>query len=76
MSQAVYTRTAKRARVCILCVFDCSDVFARAPREAMASLLDYVDTKYGGLGNYMSHIGFREQQQQRLRDLLTRTDWP
>lgn len=46
-------------------------VFERAPPEAMETLLKFLEDKYGGVGKYLSSIGFSEQEQKTLRTLMT-----
>ncbi|KAL4445823.1 hypothetical protein ABPG77_009022 [Micractinium sp. CCAP 211/92] len=50
-------------------------VFSAAPPEAMRGLLQYCNERWGGLRQYMAHIGFDRQQQDRLAAALTKDDW-
>lgn len=45
--------------------------FSRAPREAMAKTLDYIDVAYGGIVPYLDSIGFDEDERDRLRAALS-----
>jgi Tyrosine phosphatase family len=49
-----------------------TQIFSRAPPEAMAQTLDYVRRKYGGLREYMEHIGFPRAAQEALHRSLLR----
>eukprot|EP00195_Chlamydomonas_chlamydogama_P013534 CAMPEP_0202890628 /NCGR_PEP_ID=MMETSP1392-20130828/968_1 /ASSEMBLY_ACC=CAM_ASM_000868 /TAXON_ID=225041 /ORGANISM="Chlamydomonas chlamydogama, Strain SAG 11-48b" /LENGTH=312 /DNA_ID=CAMNT_0049574231 /DNA_START=219 /DNA_END=1157 /DNA_ORIENTATION=- len=49
-------------------------VFEAAPRQAITEALQYLHCQYGGPHMYMQKIGFLEQQQQRLKELLTTAD--
>lgn len=40
--------------------------FAKAPAEAMAQTLDYLDRRYGGVKGYLCAVGFRADAQNRL----------
>ncbi len=52
-------------------------LFASAPPEAMEEILEYArDTYGGGLKQYMTSIGFGEEQQERLaKALASETSW-
>ena len=45
--------------------------FASAPPEAMRALLAYAGQRWGGLGGYMSSVGFGRGQQEALGRALT-----
>ena len=51
------------------------EVFAAAPPEAMWGLIQYLKERYGGMRQYMDHIGFTRGQQASLRKALTDGDW-
>jgi hypothetical protein len=48
-----------------------SQLFSRAPPQAMEALLKYARARYGGLAGYMAGAGFGEAQQAALRRALT-----
>lgn len=50
-------------------------VFSAAPPEAMRGLLQYCKERWGGLRQFLAHIGFDRQQQERLAAALTKGDW-
>ncbi|KAL4425778.1 hypothetical protein ABPG75_009794 [Micractinium tetrahymenae] len=50
-------------------------VFSAAPPEAMRGLLQYCKERWGGMREYLAHIGFDRQQQERLAAALTDGDW-
>jgi protein tyrosine/serine phosphatase len=45
--------------------------FSRAPREAMARSLEYIDVAYGSTEHYLDIIGFNEDERDRLRAALS-----
>lgn len=36
----------------------------------MISMLEYIDQEYGSVSQYLTSIGFNEEQQQRVRDII------
>ena len=46
-------------------------LFASAPPEAMEEVFQYARDTYGGIRQYMSSIGFGEEQQKRLAKALS-----
>ncbi|ORZ03129.1 protein-tyrosine phosphatase-like protein [Syncephalastrum racemosum] len=47
-----------------------SDDFADAPAQNMISMLEYIDQEYGSVSQYLTGIGFNEEDQQRVRDII------
>lgn len=46
------------------------DVWTRAPVQVMLDTLSYIDTKYGSIEAYLTHIGFNAVWQARLKTAL------
>ncbi|EGG25023.1 putative protein tyrosine phosphatase [Cavenderia fasciculata] len=44
--------------------------FAKAPREVLAGLLNWVDETFGGVPEYLEMIGFSRQEQDELKSNL------
>ena len=42
-----------------------------APRELILSVLDHIDSKFGGIRPYLTSIGFNEKYQHKLVNALT-----
>ncbi|MDP2438607.1 MAG: tyrosine-protein phosphatase [archaeon] len=49
-------------------------IMSRTPPEAMAFILDYIDRIYGGVPEYLKHIGFGYRKQHTLRTKLVDVD--
>lgn len=49
-------------------------VMSRSPARAIKSLLLYLDQKYGGVSQYLVHVGFGLEQQHQLRMALVEID--
>lgn len=46
------------------------ETFAQCPPEFCLKISEYLDTKYGGIGNYLQHIGVDLKQQEAVRKLM------
>jgi len=44
--------------------------FSLSPKEVMVEVLDYIESNYQSVGNYLKEIGFSELEQKKLRHLL------
>ncbi|XP_006811230.2 uncharacterized protein LOC100370490 [Saccoglossus kowalevskii] len=55
--------------------FDFSEDFISARPETMASLLDYIDEKYGSVESYLISIGFTQEDQDVLRKYFLLINW-
>lgn len=49
-------------------------MFSRAPAEAMQQTLQFFQTKYGGMRNYLHTIGVSKEMQDRLAKSISRSE--
>ena len=46
------------------------ETFAQCPPDFCSRICEHLNTKYGGVGNYLLHIGVDQAQQEAVRRLL------
>ena len=46
------------------------DVWGRAPKQAMAEMLNFLKKEHGGVESYLTSIGFGPELQAKLRKTL------
>ena len=46
-------------------------VFGQTPKEAMEKLLEFINSEWGGIPEYLTSLGFGPEKQARLREILS-----
>lgn len=47
-------------------------IFGQTPKLAMEKLLEFINKQWGGISGYLIELGFNEEKQAKLREILTK----